>query len=68
VSDDYEPDFESKARFALPMSMLYPPTVFAAMAQQNLPPKEEAWALMDIYFKYAVRHYIHILLFTDTEQ
>ncbi|CAG8676948.1 959_t:CDS:2, partial [Acaulospora colombiana] len=53
VADDFEPESESKAKFALPMSMLYPPTVFAAMAQQNLPPKEEALALVDIYFKYA---------------
>ncbi|PVG00713.1 hypothetical protein CPB86DRAFT_773596 [Serendipita vermifera] len=54
VSDDFEPDLASKAKFALPMSLVYPPHVFAVMAQQNLPPKEEAWALVDTYFKYAL--------------
>lgn len=35
--------------------MLYPPRIFFMMAHANLPPKEEAWSLLETFFEHAVR-------------
>lgn len=34
---------------------MYPPHVLTSMALENLPPKEEAWSLLETYYEHGVR-------------
>lgn len=54
ITDDFEPELEEKAKLALPASALYPIPMLISMAIQNLPPKEEAWSLLETFFQQAV--------------
>ena len=39
--------------------MLFPPMTYLQMAVDNLPPKEEAWALIETYYQRATYVYVH---------
>ncbi|CAG7847256.1 SubName: Full=Uncharacterized protein {ECO:0000313/EMBL:CCA69401.1} [Serendipita indica DSM 11827] len=51
--DDFEPEIESHAQLAIPFSLVFPPQTYLQMAVNNLPPKVEAWTLVETYYQHA---------------
>ncbi|KAG8776939.1 hypothetical protein FRC15_011617 [Serendipita sp. 397] len=60
LDDDFVPEEEGLAKFALPASMLFSPTEFMLMAMNNLPSKDTALQIIETYYGYATYAYVSL--------
>ncbi|KAG8809090.1 hypothetical protein FRC17_003625 [Serendipita sp. 399] len=57
VNDDFIPEEEDHAKFAIPASLMFSPGEFVLMAMGNLPAKEVALQIIEVYYGNATYAY-----------